>query len=106
VGRQQLTEYVEHLKEQIGFLLKSAGDFDEGDISESKRMATAIRTLVHETSTSHAYCEQLRRLLASPEVSALVADLEATRWSGRPGYPIPTMLASRWSRASSAPDLD
>lgn len=31
-------------------------------------------------------------ILDSPEVSSLVADLEATRWTGRPGYPIRTMV--------------
>ena len=36
--------------------------------------------------------EQIKRLLASPEVVALIADLEATRWTGRPGYPIRTMV--------------
>ena len=36
--------------------------------------------------------DQIRRLLSTPEVSALVADLEATRWTGRPGYPIRTMV--------------
>jgi len=36
--------------------------------------------------------EQIKRLLATPEIVALVADLEATRWTGRPGYPIRTMV--------------
>ncbi len=36
--------------------------------------------------------EKIKRLLASPEVAGLVADLEATRWTGRPGYPIRTMV--------------
>ena len=36
--------------------------------------------------------DQLRRLLASPEVAAMIADLEATRWTGRPGYPIRSMV--------------
>ncbi len=36
--------------------------------------------------------EQIKRLLASPEVRTLIADLEATRWTGRPGYPIRTMV--------------
>jgi hypothetical protein len=36
--------------------------------------------------------EQITRLLASAVVRALVADLEATRWTGRPGYPIRTMV--------------
>src|SRR5690349_13760234 len=35
---------------------------------------------------------QLAALLASPEVERLVVELEATRWTGRPGYPIKTML--------------
>ncbi len=35
---------------------------------------------------------QLSILLDSPEVASLVAELEATRWTGRPGYPIRTMV--------------
>jgi hypothetical protein len=31
-------------------------------------------------------------LLDSPEIGGLIADLEATRWTGRPGYPIRTMV--------------
>ena len=36
--------------------------------------------------------EQIKRLLSSPEVAALLADLESTRWTGRPGYPIRAMV--------------
>lgn len=32
------------------------------------------------------------QLLDSPEIGRLIADLEATRWTGRPGYPIRTMV--------------
>ncbi len=39
-----------------------------------------------------ADAEMLTRLLDSPEVSHLVAELEATRWTGRPGYPIRAMV--------------
>lgn len=35
---------------------------------------------------------QLAVLLDSPEIGRLIADLEATRWTGRPGYPVKTML--------------
>lgn len=35
---------------------------------------------------------KIATLLASPEVAALIADLEATRWTGRPGYPIRSMV--------------
>ena len=31
-------------------------------------------------------------LLDSPEVASLIAQLEATRWTGRPGYPIRSMV--------------
>jgi hypothetical protein len=35
---------------------------------------------------------QLAEVLDSPEIAALVSDLEATRWTGRPGYPIRGMI--------------
>jgi Transposase DDE domain/Transposase domain (DUF772) len=35
---------------------------------------------------------QLSLLLDSPEIGRLIAELEATRWTGRPGYPIRTMV--------------
>jgi hypothetical protein len=34
----------------------------------------------------------LKRLLDSPEIGQLIEELEATRWTGRPGYPIRTMI--------------
>lgn len=35
---------------------------------------------------------ELSDLLDSPEIQELIAGLEATRWTGRPGYPIRTMV--------------
>jgi Transposase DDE domain len=35
---------------------------------------------------------QLAEVLDSPEIAALVSQLEATRWTGRPGYPIRPMV--------------
>jgi len=35
---------------------------------------------------------QLAGLLDSPEIAALVCELEATRWTGRPGYPVRSMV--------------
>jgi len=35
---------------------------------------------------------ELAELLASPEITRLIAELEATRWTGRPGYPIRSMI--------------
>jgi Transposase domain (DUF772)/Transposase DDE domain len=37
-------------------------------------------------------CTELKRLLDSPEIGRLIEELEATRWTGRPGYPIRTMV--------------
>lgn len=34
----------------------------------------------------------LEGLLDSPEIGRLIGELEATRWTGRPGYPIRTMI--------------
>jgi Transposase domain (DUF772) len=35
---------------------------------------------------------QVRILFDSPEIAALIAQLEETRWTGRPGYPIRAMV--------------
>lgn len=35
---------------------------------------------------------ELSQLLDSPEIGRLIADLEVTRWTGRPGYPIRAMV--------------
>lgn len=35
---------------------------------------------------------QLSWLLDSPEIGRLIEELEATRWTGRPGYPVRTMV--------------
>jgi hypothetical protein len=36
--------------------------------------------------------EDLSDILASPEVSRLINELQATRWTGRPGYPLRSMI--------------
>ena len=36
--------------------------------------------------------ERIDTLLDSPEVAALIADLQETRWTGRPGYPLRAMV--------------
>jgi hypothetical protein len=36
--------------------------------------------------------ETLSAILASPEVSHLIDELQATRWTGRPGYPLRAMI--------------
>jgi transposase len=46
------------------------------------------RSTVHATRDSY----QLASLLDSPEITSLVAELEETRWTGRPGYPLRAMV--------------
>jgi hypothetical protein len=36
--------------------------------------------------------DQLAEVLDTPEIAALVSELEATRWTGRPGYPLRSMV--------------
>jgi Transposase DDE domain/Transposase domain (DUF772) len=42
---------------------------------------------------------QVAALLALPEIKQLVADLNETRWTGRPGYPIRTMVGAALVKA-------
>jgi hypothetical protein len=47
------------LSEQLQFLASSASSFDQGALSESKRIALVIRVLVHDTPNSHSLLDQL-----------------------------------------------
>jgi len=37
-------------------------------------------------------CSEVQKLLDLPEIAALIGELQETRWTGRPGYPIRTMI--------------
>ena len=50
-----------HLKEQSGFLRRSAQAYDEGFASEGKRLATVIRVLLHDTRNSTSLLTLLRK---------------------------------------------
>jgi hypothetical protein len=41
---------------------------------------------------SRSAAVELAALLDSPEIATLISEIEATRWTGRPGYPIRTMV--------------
>jgi hypothetical protein len=56
---QTREDLVAHLREQYGFLAVSCELFDQGNEAEAKRIAVAIRTLVHDTPASHSLLEQL-----------------------------------------------
>src|SRR5215213_9256029 len=48
-----------YLREQVRFLRSSAKAYDDGDEAEERRLATAIRVLVHDTGQSHSLLGQL-----------------------------------------------
>ena len=52
-------ELINHLKEQIAFMLKSAESYDNGFEGEARRLAVSIRILVHDTSQSKSLLGQL-----------------------------------------------
>lgn len=56
VSREEL---LAHLRDQIQFLDTSSRSYDAGQDEEAKRLATAIRVLVHDTATSHSILGQL-----------------------------------------------
>lgn len=56
---QKKEELEQHLFEQIEMLKLSCESFDRGVLFESKRIATGIRVLFHNTKSSHALIEQL-----------------------------------------------
>ncbi len=52
-------ELKEHFQEQTNFIRKSAHAFDGGDISEGKRLALHLRTLLYDTKNSKSVLGQL-----------------------------------------------
>ena len=56
---QSHKELEEHLLEQVLALKASTAAFDEGNDFEGKRLAVAIRVLVHDTSSSHSLLGQM-----------------------------------------------
>ncbi len=47
---------------------------------------------VPKVAPQPASVAQIEGLLASPEIQRLIAELTETRWTGRPGYPVRTMV--------------
>lgn len=45
-----------------------------------------------QTVSPRSASTELAGLLDSPEIAGLIAELEATRWTGRPGYPLRAMI--------------
>ena len=51
------------------------------------------------TVSPHHDARQVAALLLLPEIMQLIADLGETRWTGRPGYPIRTMVGAALTKA-------
>jgi transposase, IS5 family len=51
-----------------------------------------VTSVVGSTVPPRSDAVQLAALLDSPEIAQLVSELAATRWTGRPGYPIRAMV--------------
>lgn len=58
--------------------------------------------MVDQTVPAGSASAELAGLLASPEIDRLVAELEATRWTGRPGYPIRSMVGMALAKSMYA----
>lgn len=52
-------ELLDHVTEQRDFLASSCAAFDRGERHEAKRIAVAVRVLVHDTNASHSLLGQL-----------------------------------------------
>jgi hypothetical protein len=53
-------ELLDLLGESRDFLERSARAFDDGYVAEAKRLAVALRVLLHDTQQSHSLLKQLR----------------------------------------------
>lgn len=58
--------------------------------------------MARTTVQRHRDAEALSGLLGSPEVAQLISNLVATRWTGRPGYPIRAMVGMCLVKALNA----
>ncbi|MEX1141415.1 MAG: transposase [Thermoleophilaceae bacterium] len=54
----------------------------------------AVRNVARPSASA-----ELSQLLDSPEIGRLIADLQETRWTGRPGYPLRAMVGMALAKA-------
>ncbi len=58
--RQTKEELDNHLKEQLNFLQSSCDSYDQGNHAEGKRIASTLRTLLHDTNNSTSLTKHLQ----------------------------------------------
>jgi hypothetical protein len=87
-----------HLQEQVRFLKTSAEMFDKGNLAEAKRLAVAVRVLLHDTERSLSLLGQLSLKdrsffdTASPRPRTIItsyAGLVGTSFMGGPSEYVP-----------------
>ena len=64
-------EFQDHWDDQIRFIQKSIKEFDLGDEKEAQRLATHLRILFHETSSSKSIFGQLNTHLVTYSLHGL-----------------------------------
>jgi len=104
--RQSDSELRNHLREQVGFLLASIQGFHEGRLAESKRMALAIRLLVHDTRNSRSLLSQLgiKNTILFYDTTGVVTDPRLASALGLAG--IVLAMGRGGPRAFWTPNLD
>lgn len=86
-------ELLELFEEHLEFLERSNDAFDQGHLSEAKRMAVSLRVLFHNTKMSHALLNQL--------------DLHETlTWVDSAGIPDPHNLLPEWGLVQSGINIE
>jgi hypothetical protein len=70
-------------------MLKASGGLDQGVCASVTTQNVARRPVADDLST----------ILDSPEICDLIDRLQATRWTGRPGYPMRTMVGIALAKA-------
>src|SRR3954453_8408028 len=116
---QSKDELVQHLDEQLGFLRSSAQAYDAGDTAEAKRLAVAVRILLHDTNSSHSLLgllgvkDSLRFVDTAGELPALPPDrvlpngsIQTTRMASCPLAPLRLRMQDGTRIASFSPRGD
>lgn len=60
--RLTTAEFMEHIREQLKFLIDACNRFDGGEEIYFKQIALQLRVLLHHTASSHALLEQIDKL--------------------------------------------
>ena len=61
--KKNIDEFEEYWNDQLSYLNRSIGYFDEGNETEARRIASSLRILLHQTKFSQSLVRQLNRCL-------------------------------------------